>query len=275
MTFSSSCLGMTRIYSKDCSLREYEKHLSTKNMQLQQRSFYTQKENNSARNYKNTNKHCDGQFIAKCINYYRQCRNKSIERIVPINQVPYKMLYNAYKKEFNKIAAILSKNNINTEGYIKFFTDNYCVDNDSIKKYLLSQTVLQGYIWHLQRVEKHTKIYGWYVKSVKNIAADCYKLGYFTAKDYLQFLIHHNELGNQVATGRISIYFLAAIPKFNKVIPKLDQLSQDELKILKDRFDIYNTDINEAHMRFKSLKANPLRFCDEVLEKIKQKYHLK
>ena len=59
------------------------------------------------------------------------------------------MLYNAYKKEFNKIAAILSKNNINTESYIKFFTDNYCADNDSIKKYLLSQTVLQGYIWHL------------------------------------------------------------------------------------------------------------------------------
>ena len=95
------------------------------------------------------------------------------------------MLYNAYKKEFNKIAFVLSKNKIDVEGYIRFFTDNYCVDNDSIKKYLLSQAVLKGYIWHLQRVEKHTKIYGWYVKSVKNIAADCFKLLYFTAKDYL------------------------------------------------------------------------------------------
>ena len=74
-----------------------------------------------------------------------------------------------------------------------------------------------------------------------------------------------------MATGRISVYFLAAIPKFNRVIPKLDPLSQDELHILKDRFDMYNTDVNEAHMRFKSLKANPLKLCDEVLEKIKQK----
>ena len=59
------------------------------------------------------------------------------------------MLYNAYKKEFNKIAFVLSKNKIDVEGYIKFFTDNYCIDNESIKKYLLSQIVLQGYIWHL------------------------------------------------------------------------------------------------------------------------------
>jgi len=107
-------------------------------MQLQQRSFCTQKESISARKCSSADKHCDGEFIAKCINYYRQSKNKNIVRIVPINQVPYKMLYNKHKRELDKIAAVLNKNKIDVEGYIKFFTDNYCIDDDSIKKYLLS-----------------------------------------------------------------------------------------------------------------------------------------
>jgi len=48
------------------------------------------------------------------------------------------MLYREHKRELDKIAAVLSKNKIDAEGYIKFFTENYCIDNDSIKKYLLS-----------------------------------------------------------------------------------------------------------------------------------------
>jgi flagellin-specific chaperone FliS len=90
-----------------------------------------------------------------------------------------------------------------------------------------------------------------------------------STSDFLRKLIREKKLAAWVISGRLSSYYLAAIPGFPKIIEKLDALSKDELQFISNRYDMYNTEVNKAVLAFERKKANPIRATDEMIEKIR------
>lgn len=133
-----------------------------------------------------------GEHLARCINFYKQFKNELLENYIDLKNAPYKMLYRRYAGIFCKTASILVKYKIDIEKYAKYFVEMKYVNDKSLKDFLMNATTFKDFIEYEQINAKYKKIYRWYIKSVKNIAVDAYMLGYFTAKDYLNYIISSN-----------------------------------------------------------------------------------
>ena len=214
--------------------------------------------------------HFDGEYVAKIFKFYRRQQNPYVSHTLPVKLVSGKTLYKKHKKAFDKFVEIAIKNNFDVDRYIKYCV-KHGINEDLVETCLVSTTMIDKYVEYIKRFEKRKKIYKWFVKSAKNIALECIDEGYFTTKDLLKDLIKNKKISAYVATGRISIYFLAAIPNFDKVIPKLDYFSQLELNQLKDHFEIYHSEINKAFMQIKNCMINPIDFTDKLICKIREK----
>lgn len=212
----------------------------------------------------------DGEYVAKIFKFYRRQQNPYVSHTLPVKLVSGKTLYNKHKEAFDKFAEIAIKNNFDVDRYIK-----YCVkcgiNENLVETCLSSTTMIDKYLDYVNRFEKRKKIYEWFMKSAKNIALECIDEGYFTTKDLLKDLIQKQKISAYVATGRISIYFFAAIPNFDKVIPKLDYFSQLELDQLKNHFDVYHSEVNKAFMQVKNCMINPIDFTDKLICKFREK----
>ena len=88
-----------------------------------------------------------------------------------------------------------------------------------------------------------------------------------TTKDFFRQLIKDNKVGAYVMSGKISLYYLAAIPSFKKVIEHLDYFSKLELQSLNDHFEIYHSDVNEAFLAKKHKMVNPIELTDLAILK--------
>ena len=108
------------------------------------------------------------------------------------------------------------------------------------------------------------------MKTMKNIAAECIAGGYFTSIDLIRDLMKSNRLAAYVIAGKISIYYLAAIPNIGEVISKLDPLSRAELARLNDHFEIYHSDINKAFMQENHKLVNPIDLTDRYIAKLRK-----
>ena len=117
----------------------------------------------------------------------------------------------------------------------------------------------------MKEEERKVKIYGWFMKSINNIALDCIDLGFLSSKDYLREMIVQRKLAGYYLTGKISKYWFAGIPSFKKVIAFLDELSRDEFHDRFEKFDISNTEINKATMKMKNCTVNPIKMTDAVI----------
>lgn len=84
-------------------------------------------------------------------------------------------------------------------------------------------------------------------------------------KEYLIDIVKNNKLLPLFLSGKISIYFLAAIPNFKQIILKFDKVTQEEFKHLYDNFERYNSEINEACLVVRNIKANPIKNVNSFL----------
>ena len=109
------------------------------------------------------------------------------------------------------------------------------------------------------------------MKSARNVAKLSAEGGYASAKDFVLAAIRDRRLAQLYVGGVVSKYFLAAIPGFRGVIPKLDHFAKLEFADLLDRFDLYNSEVNEALLAVRKRVANPFKIADEELEKEKAK----
>ena len=103
------------------------------------------------------------------------------------------------------------------------------------------------------------------MKSVKNIVDECLELNIMSTKDYFRYIIKSNKLAGYFVTGKISAYYLAAIPNFRKIIDSLDLVSKAEFRRLYNRYDKYHSDINEVFLEMKNIKINPIKYTDSEL----------
>lgn len=223
----------------------------------------------------NNLKNFNAEYIAKLFKFYLQFKNPYIKFKLPFKRVSSKVFYSTYQKEFDKLFNVFSKYNLDIIKYINFFINYLDKRENDIKTCLVSNIVFSQYIEWLKKIDKQNNIYKYFVKSAKNIAIESFKLGYYNTKDFLRYLIKHKKIAEYFVSGKISIYYFAAIPNFNKIIPKLDNFAIAELKQLYDNFEMYNAEIIQAFIKQTNQKVNPISYTDELIFKIREKQNSK
>lgn len=206
---------------------------------------------------------------AKLFMYYQQFKNINQIYKIPIQRIRPKRIFQLYKDQFIKLTTIFEKYKLNIEKYIKYFVLELNKRECDIKSELINIKTITEYIdWHNLK-NKQNKIYKWFIKTINNIANDCLSLGYFSTKDYFRYLISTKKLAQYYVSGKISGYYLAAIPTFKKIIPKLDKLSRADFHKLYNRFELYNEEITTTIMLKTNQKVNPIKITDDLIFKLR------
>lgn len=236
-------------------------------MQSQSTSANTQRA--SSRSLSRDHQSFNGELVAKTFKFYRRQYDPHVNPNVPVKLIPVKSFYLKNKALFDKFADIANKNMFDVDGYMK-----YCVrcgiKESNVAVCLSSTTMIDKFFLHMKVVNRRKKIYKWFIKSAKNIAQQCIDEGYDSTKAYLVDLIKSGKIANYVSAGTISLYFFAAIPKFDKVIKELDMFSKQALYLLDEHFDVYHSEVNKAFLQAKNIKVNPIQFTDRLIEKMRQ-----
>lgn len=207
----------------------------------------------------------DGLSVAKAVKYWLHLQNPYSAREIPLSQIQAKSLYNEHKVTFDNASAIFSKYGIDPFKYSKFFICQFGKHAKDIDASYLSPQTFNFYVESLQAAEQKRKVFKNFMKTANFIADQCIDLGYPSSKEWIRNAISERKLASYYVAGKVSKHFLASIPNFPKILPKLDQLSRDELSVIAERFDLYNTEINEAFLFVKKCKLNPIDFVDTLI----------
>lgn len=211
-----------------------------------------------------------GERTAELFKYYRQFENSSFERTpVKLNRISARGLYLRHKKQFDDLYGFFVAHGLDLKRYIEFFVKERKRSEEDIDCWLFSRQSISDYMAKLQLADKKRKIYSWFSKSVSNIVDMCMKYDYMSGKDCLLDLMRQKRLAQEFMSGRISKYFFAAMPNFKNLIPKLDYFARLEFSELYDKFDIYNTEINDVFIQYRNRTVNPLDIVDIELAKRK------
>lgn len=207
----------------------------------------------------------DGYKAARIWKWARQETIRGLKFRLPLERITAKGIYDSHKKVFDRLAEIFNENNVSPLEYLKFFAVEWSGSEDKLDCELLDTKTVMAFESFKQSNAKKKQIYSWFMKSVDNIASECVQNGWFTTKDFMRHLINEKKLASWYASGKISKYYLAAIPNFWKIVPKLDHFSKLELKQVAERYDIYNTEVNEAFLKLKNFKVNPIALTDAII----------
>jgi len=183
----------------------------------------------------------------------------------PLSRTSAVSLYRRHKAAFDDVAEFFGSRGLSAEGYAGFFVGELGKTEDDLDGMFYSRWAIGKYADRLAAAEKRRKVYGWYEKSVKNVAAIAAERGFMSGRDCVMALAREGRLAALLAAGVVSKYFLAAIPNFRDLAPTLDHFSKCELAELLDRYDMYNTEVNEAVLRCRNRVANPLAAVDAEL----------
>ena len=205
-----------------------------------------------------------GEGLARLFKYYRLKKDPSRNqnRAITLGRVSAKAFYDEHRKAFDMTSNFFTSHRIDARPYIRFFVFDLAKTGRDIDTELYSRHSLSEYASKLQVAEKREKIYKWFMKSVDNIVDICIKNDYMSSKDCILALIRKNRLAQEYVSGRISKYFFAAMPNFRNIISKLDHFAKAEFSELYDKFDIYNTEINSAFLKYRNRVVNPLEVAD-------------
>ena len=78
-------------------------------------------------------------------------------------------------------------------------------------------------------------------------------------------MIQSNKLAEKVISGKISIYYLAALRHMPQIIKKMDNFNRDTLRHLIERYDLLHTEIQRAFKYMESKTINPIDYTDRKL----------
>jgi len=211
----------------------------------------------------------DGEFVAKYFKYFLQLKNPYVVYKLSVDRVSAKSIYQKHKQQFDLLAKICNKYQIDAIKYLDFFVNKLNKFEKDIDCSLITVNSINKYVENLQITTLHNNIYKNFLRSVDNIVEDCIHLNFNSVIDYLRHLISNRTLASYYLSGKISTYYFAAIPKFRKVIDKLDNLSKDEFRTLYERYDKYHSDVNEAFLKIKNIKINPIKYTNDAILKAK------
>ena len=178
-------------------------------------------------------------------------------------------MYKHHKDVFDRCIAFFLKSGLDARKFIKFMANDVRLHDSEIDSKFMSKWSLSRFAEMLASGENNIKVYNWYMKSVKTLAAACLDSECVSAVDFIRKLIREKKLASWVVCGKISAYYLAAIPDFPNIAQRLDSISRDELSFISSRYDMYNTAVNKATLAFEHRRANPIRSTNEMVEKLR------
>lgn len=237
-------------------------------MQSKQKNAHTSKDeelDSRASRIKNKDELGIGYKAACMWKWARQDVMPWLKFKLPLERITAKRIYQDHKKAFDLLSKTFSDNSLSPLEYIRFFAIEHGGAEEKIDSEIADPKTLIAFETYQQSLAKKKQIYLWFMKSVNNIAEECAKNGWFTTKDFIRHLIDKKKLAGWYASGKISKYYLAAIPNFWKIVPKLDHFSRIELQPVADRYDMYNTEVNEAFLKLKKFKINPVALTDAMI----------
>lgn len=212
-----------------------------------------------------------GLSVAKTYKYYRQFVDPYIQRPVSFKMVQALSLYRRYQSTFDKFAEIFSRYNVPIDDYIRYLVNVCKVTDITLKSTLLDTHAFYDYCVEQNIKSQRTKIFQYFKKTARAIAEDCVQLGYMTTVDYLKWLIQSKRLAQYYFSGKLSKYYLAALPNFPKLVSKLDPLSQEEFSTLCNSYEKYNIDIKEAMQQEQNRTFSVLQYTDNLIFKLKHR----
>ena len=211
----------------------------------------------------------DGYSVARAYKYYCQFSNSKISYAIPERRVAARALYKHHKDAFDRCIAFFLKCGLDVRKFIKFMANDVRLHDSEIDSKFMSKWSLNRFAEMLASDENNIKVYNWYMKSVKMLATACLDSECVSAVDFIRKLIREKKLASWVVCGKISAYYLAAIPDFPNIVQRLDSISRDELSFISSRYDMYNTAVNKATLAFENRRANPIKSTDEMVEKLR------
>lgn len=214
------------------------------------------------------NNNISGKTLAVYLKYYLQFKNKKIINPLPPSKIKALTFYKKYYKILENTVSIFSKYKIDPIKYIEFYVEKLNKCEYDIQKDFLSTTNILKYCDYLILLKQYNFIYSNFLKSAKFLAVRAKKMGFTTTVECFANMITDNKISNYYVSGKLSKYFLAAIPKFKNIYEKMDYFSKLELKDIYNKFDKYNADITTAYLFFKSQKINAFKISDIFLSKI-------
>ena len=205
----------------------------------------------------------DPVAFAKCFKYYAQFSNPYIVHPIPFERISAKTLYNKNKENFIRFFKIFRKYDLKITDYVVFFIGEMNKHTCSIDEFF-TQEMFQSYVKFLTDKAEVDKICSLTIKTAQFIASEMKRLGVDSAADCLKAMIRDKTIATNFFTGKLSPYFLAAIPRFQDVIPKLDHFAKDELRNLRAKFESYLVATYHAFEEKYSNIVNVLRLAVEI-----------
>lgn len=204
---------------------------------------------------------CTGLELAKYFIYCKKINNKKITEPINIVNISGKGEYSKNKKIYDKLVVISDKYKFDPKAYIF----NYVINRHTKITDILNINVLREYANDILIKKEYEKIYKYFIKSIEFAKDFCLKNNIETSREYIKYLIFNNRLAYEFLAGNLSIYFISSIHNIDKLISKMDNLSQETLQIISERYVKYNSDLQDAFMYLRSQKVNTISFLDKRL----------
>lgn len=125
--------------------------------------------------------------------------------------------------------------------------------------------VLRAFSQSLQHRAKVERAWKLFQKSARSLASMCVAASCYCSRDYFRELLLKKKLPAEYVSGRLSVYFFAAIPGFKKAIPKLDSIARGDFTKLYSQFELYSSEINEACLLKTGQKLRPFEITDKII----------
>lgn len=191
-------------------------------------------------------------------------RKRPNGHMVNIAFVSGKKVYKNWKKYFDLLAKLSKKYDFSWQDFLYWAVILKNFKTREIPKIVTTNTLV-AYANEKSIKLQHEKIYSYFMKSVDYIVDQCIQNNYSSGKEFLRYLIQSNKLAEKVFTGKISVYYLAAIKNIREIILSMDNISQDTLREVLVRTDKLRSDIQDAFVYKTSQKVYPIDFTDKKL----------
>lgn len=211
----------------------------------------------------------DGLQLAKVMKYVGQFYNPYIVKPCKLEHVAANTFYASNKKLLDKVAKVFSCYNIDAVSYAEFCFKHMKKRLKDLPTAFADVGVMKQFLESMLIKEKHAKTYKYFMKSVDNAASECIRRNYSDVVDFIRHIVKNRTVSAYLVSGKLSIYWFAAIRGFKRVIEKMDPISKDEFYLLYSRFDKYNEDINQAMLQMKNIKASAIKMTNDKIVAIK------
>ena len=144
----------------------------------------------------------DGERAAELLKFYRrQCQLSVQLPPAALNRIKARGFYEEHMPAFDRLAGFFKDHGLDLGMYVKYFAENLDKAGIDLDKNLISRYSLEKYCEWMHGVDKRRRIYGWFMKSAKNLAEMSFAGGYLSPKDCFIDALKQKRLSQLIVSG--------------------------------------------------------------------------